>query len=588
MQQFFGDTLQEIYAGKLRRNAVRRKALLDQIRTPEEFRSRQKALREKIASAFQLPSLEEKCSLLPKVTGVVNGDGFRVEKVFYHSRSRLTVTASLYIPDGASHAPAVLYLAGSSPEGKENVLTQRAAMELTSCGFVVLVPDQLGTGERSLLVDIPEAEGIAGDPEKECRIMSRQMLAAGEFFSSWVLWDAVRSFDYLESRPEVDPERICVTGDIMSVFLAAADERPFAVAPCCRVSSWLRRAEKGEPLSAAEELPFFSGLGCEAGDLLLAHAPRPLLLWGEESDEICGELKHFYELLGAKEKLRIAAVEEKDCETVCGFLAALPDMPVLQRKPGAFKSFAAGELQVLPEGQSARFEGKLQPIDFIRLLADDFRAMRPRLSREELCGKVRNMLRLDERELSLPEHCDGGSFLSGDRLFSCIGIKSDEDVHVVLYRMASAEKDAAADHVLLYVPHADAAEEMADRSFETQGELYGISYRKGESSAIDLILGTPLLGGQVRDILAALRWAEHESNKKLRIIARGDGCIPALLAALLRGEGADVTLLAPPESVDAMLRTRVGNVPGPAVPWGILEFTDLPELIEAVGAKIVK
>ena len=49
----------------------------------------------------------------------------------------------------------------------------------------------------------------------------------------------------------------------------------------------------------------------------------------------------------------------------------------------------------------------------------------------------------------------------------------------------------------------------------------------------------------------------------------------------------DVTLIKAPESFDSMLRTRITYVPQSVMPWGVLKFTDMPELVEAVGAKLV-
>ena len=49
-----------------------------------------------------------------------------------------------------------------------------------------------------------------------------------------------------------------------------------------------------------------------------------------------------------------------------------------------------------------------------------------------------------------------------------------------------------------------------------------------------------------------------------------------------------MTLIQAPESFDSMLRTRITYVPQAVMPWGVLKFTDMPELIEAVGAKVIK
>ena len=60
------------------------------------------------------------------------------------------------------------------------------------------------------------------------------------------VWNAMRALDYLESRDDVDGEKMGVTGlsggGAMSWFLGAADERVKAVAPVCQSGSIERMA----------------------------------------------------------------------------------------------------------------------------------------------------------------------------------------------------------------------------------------------------------------------------------------------------------------------------------------------------------
>ena len=136
MQQLFGDKVQDYYVRKLRANAAERKARLEKIQTPEQFKAYQQELKEKIRQSFQLPT--EKTPLSPRITGTLQRDGFRVENVIYHSRPRLPITANLYIPEGASNAPAVLFLAGHSVNGKASDTYQRAILNLVANGFVTI------------------------------------------------------------------------------------------------------------------------------------------------------------------------------------------------------------------------------------------------------------------------------------------------------------------------------------------------------------------------------------------------------------------------------------------------------------------
>ena len=64
-----------------------------------------------------LPPLDT--PLNPLITGTVQGEGFRVEKVIFQSRPRHYVTANLYLPDDvAPNTPAILFLCGHHGRAK--------------------------------------------------------------------------------------------------------------------------------------------------------------------------------------------------------------------------------------------------------------------------------------------------------------------------------------------------------------------------------------------------------------------------------------------------------------------------------------
>ena len=658
MQQLFGDKVQDYYVRKLRANAAERKARLAQIKTPEQFRAYQQELKEKIRRTFQLPA--DKCALDPVVTGTLKGEGFTIEKVFYHSRPRLPVTANLYIPDGAVNAPAVLFLSGHSLNGKANPTYQRAILTLVSNGFVVLAPDPSGQGERCQLVDVPHAEEFAWRPTFEHNMISKQMLLVGEFYSSWCLWDAVRSYDYLESRPEVDPKRICITGNSgggnMSAFMSAVDDRAFAIAPSCYITSWLHNAENEEPACAEQEPQFFIGQGCEMGDLLLANAPRPLLLLGQKNDffdargtaETYEEVKHFYEMLGEGDKVQLFigpvshGYHRENRDAMYDFFAKQLGLPAPAAEKEEITLFSEAELQVSPTGHTAHMDGKLITIDFVRRLADEFRVNRPKLSKAELQEKVREMLRLDEKTIPIPYHRNMKFRMEGCRMFSRFGLETEENMLAILHCMTGLgewnnylhfPKDI--EHATIYVPHVDSIDEMQQYDFTGYGQLFGLdvrgvgelmplgcNYNFGHAqpywlhpfrtdplyscfdsqnreffssyncdydySALGLMLNEPYLGGRVRDIIAAAKLMKHYGYGRIDLFAKGQGTIPAVFAALLADEIDGITLTDAPESFDSMIRTRITYVPQAVMPWGVLKFTDMPELIEAVGAKVLK
>ncbi len=146
----------------------------------------------------------------------------------YQSRPRLYVTANLYRPAEAKPGeklPAVLYVCGHSGRGRNGnkVAYQSHGIWFARHGYVCLVVDTLQLGEIA---------AIHHGTYRENRWWwhSRGYTPAGV-----ECWNGVRGIDYLVSRPDVDPERIAVTGisggGAATFWVAAADERVKVAVP---------------------------------------------------------------------------------------------------------------------------------------------------------------------------------------------------------------------------------------------------------------------------------------------------------------------------------------------------------------------
>jgi dienelactone hydrolase len=117
------------------------------------------------------------------------------------------------------------------------------ASELARRGYVVIAIDMFYWGERRMLLDedppsyrdrpdtIAEQEIQAFNQRasQSESLVGRSLFAAGITWPGVVLWDDIRTLDYLASRPEVDPTRLgCVglsVGGYRSFLLAALDDR---------------------------------------------------------------------------------------------------------------------------------------------------------------------------------------------------------------------------------------------------------------------------------------------------------------------------------------------------------------------------
>jgi cephalosporin-C deacetylase-like acetyl esterase len=164
----------------------------------------------------------EKTDLAATVTGTLKGDGYEVDMLHYQSRPKLYVTANLYRPADAKageRLPAVLYVCGHSGRGRNGnkVAFQSHGIWLARHGYVCLMVDTLQLGE------------IAAIHHGTYNLERWWWHSRGYTPAGVEAWNGVRGIDYLVSRPDVDRERIAVTGisggGAATFWVAAADER---------------------------------------------------------------------------------------------------------------------------------------------------------------------------------------------------------------------------------------------------------------------------------------------------------------------------------------------------------------------------
>ena len=197
------------------------------LQTEQDVLRLQKELREKILTMIGgLP--EKRTPLNARVTGTIPMDGFHIEKVVFESLPRIYVTALLYVPEnGSAKHPAILVPAGHAPDGKTHyqVLCQRLAKR----GYVVLAWDPVGQGERSQFWDAKAHRSRYNLICAEHAVLGNLAYLAGTNLARWEIWDGLRAFDYLLTRPEVDPDRINITGTsgggFQAMHIAALEPR---------------------------------------------------------------------------------------------------------------------------------------------------------------------------------------------------------------------------------------------------------------------------------------------------------------------------------------------------------------------------
>jgi cephalosporin-C deacetylase-like acetyl esterase len=256
-----------------------------------------------------------KTPLRPRVTGGFTRDGYRVENVIFESQPGFRVTANLYLPTtGQAPFPAVLGVAGHSANGKASATYQAAFLGFVRQGFAVLAFDPPGQGERSEYYDEAMGRSRIGIGTAEHTMAGLQCLLTGQTMARHEIWDGVRAFDYLLTRPEIDPKRIAVAGNsgggTQAAYLAAVEPRLAAIVSSCYMTRWRELWSGPGPQDAEQVFPSFISKGLDFGDFALAWAPRPFLMTTAIRDffPIDGarltykQNQRLFDLLGAGEK----------------------------------------------------------------------------------------------------------------------------------------------------------------------------------------------------------------------------------------------------------------------------------------------
>jgi len=272
------DSLLRWMDGIAQQQLADREAALAKIHTVREAEGRRAQVRAKILELLGgLPNYTG--PLNARVTGRVDRPRYTIEKVIFESLPQFYVAANLYLPKEAGKHPGVLRPMGHWEQGKvrEQVLDANLAMK----GFVVLTYDPIGQGERQQAYDSRiEASLIGGSTDQHFQAGAQSILA-GENFARYRIWDAKRALDYLVSLPEVDGDRIGVTGcsggGTLTTYISALDPRVKVAAPACYINTW-HHLFAGPTGDSEQSFPFFLSSGLDVADYIELFAPKPWLV----------------------------------------------------------------------------------------------------------------------------------------------------------------------------------------------------------------------------------------------------------------------------------------------------------------------
>ncbi|MBT2765256.1 acetylxylan esterase [Paenibacillus sp. ISL-20] len=344
--------------------------------------------------------------------GVVSGAGFQVEKVVFESSPGYWVTSNLYLPDHREErSAAVLFLSGHELGAKHDAYYQRVIQHFVRAGMIVLAIDPIGQGERLSLHDFEDREGSVIWGTKEHQQYGVQCHMLGDSVARYFVHDAMRAVDYLCERPDVDPARIGVTGNsgggTQTAMMMVCDERIAAAAPATFIMNRQLYMHAGGVQDAEQVWPGLSGLGYDHEDLLIAFAPKPLIVLAAEYDffpiegtrRTVDRCRRFWELLGHPRDLQFVTdasthrYTDRLATAAAAFFVRHLEVKVAANHAVKIEAFPPEQLWCSPSGQLYRDQVGARSIrDFNADCCDQLAAARSLLPTQQRQDQARQWL----------------------------------------------------------------------------------------------------------------------------------------------------------------------------------------------------
>ena len=629
----FPEVMQEYFVKRLRKieqdAAIRRSGL----NSKSEAEAYVKEVKEKVQECFG--PWPDKTPLNSRVTKRLKRDTYTIENVIFESRPGYPVTANLYIPKNLkSPAPAVIGTCGHNDTGKAATLsTQQFAQGLVKLGYVVLVFDPVGQGER-LQYPTPEGKSRIGIGVREHLYSGNPLFLLGDSLSAWFAWDGIRAVDYLLTRKEVDPNHIGITGvsggGTQTTWICSADPRITMAAPACFINTFLTNLENEEVADTEQIPPRALAMGLDHSDFLAAMAPKPIIILTQENDffdvrgaeEAFKRLKPLYKLLGSEQNVQLDvgpgghSYPKESREAMYSLFNNATKISNTSLEP-ALTVEKQEDLWCTPNGQVGE-TGARTIFSFRKEASLELKSKRPNLQGEKLKQAVLHALKIPLSE-GVPHFRilrAGGDRDYPKKFAVNYVIETEQDIFAIVYRLSDtllySRPPRGIKRAVLYVSHSSSDDELRtepllaeiiknepdsaiftcdvrgigeskpNSTWKTFEEPYGTDYFYAAHS---IMLDYPYVGQKTYDILRIIDWLKSFGHQEIHLVAKGWGAIPATFAALLSDTVSQVTLKNSLTSYSDIAESEYYNWPLESFLPGVLKTFDLPDCYSSLKAK---
>lgn len=596
-----------------------------------EWQQRQKKVRETLFDI--VGPFPKKTPLNARIVRKIEKDGFRVEHIIFESQPGFYVTSSLFVPSGLKKnikSPAVIYCSGHSSDGYRSEVYQHVIINLVLKGFIVFAFDPVGQGERLEYYDPTTGKSIVGGPTTEHSYPGTQAFITGSSQARYMIWDGIRAVDYLLSRKEVDPGRIAITGrsggGTQSAYIAAMDDRIYAAAPECYITTFTRLLQTMGNQDAEQN--FFNEIvrGIDQPDLLAVRAPKPALMITTTRDifsiqgaiEAEKEVSLIYKAYGKESDFGRAeddtshASTRKNREAMYAFFQKHLNNPG-NPKDEATRNLTREEMQVTSTGQVSTSMGGETVFSLNRKESDKQVARLDSLRADP--GKYMPVVLKSARNLSgykepaaIGDPVFSGRFRRDGYVVEKYFIKGEGN-YVVPYILFVPSN--AAGKALIYLhPFGKSAEASAGGEMEWfvrkgftvlapdmvgtgetgPGVFQGDAYIEGGSHNLwyaSMLIGRSIAGIRAADVVMLTRLLRRSGTvREIYEVARKEMAPVALYAAAFEPAISRIALIEPYSSYQSIVRNRFyasSFIPG-VVPGALREF-DLPDIAASLAPR---
>lgn len=611
---------------QVRRLSAEAQQQRDALQTRDDAQEYVAMVREKIKRSFG--PLPKKTPLKAQVTGKLERSDYTVEKVIFESRPGFMVTANLYVPRGLKQpAPGVVGTCGHSTNGKASEAYQSFCQALARQGYVVLIYDPIGQGERLQYVD-EHWQPRKGTGTSEHLYAGNQQFLVGEFFGTWRAWDGIRALDYLLTRPEVDAKHVGVTGNsgggTMTTWLCGVEPRWTMAAPSCFVTTFQRNLENELPADTEQCPPEALALGLDHSDFLAAQAPDPIIVIAQEKDyfdvrgarEAYVRLRQLYKLFDAEDQVRMFigsnfhGYHQDGREAMVDWFNRATNISQTSAE-GPMEIEKDEDLWCTPHGQVAELKSRTV-YSFTRESAEACAEARGKLAGDELRKAIAAALRLPPRAEKPPRVRILRPLTGRQHPLACTlpyVVETEPDAAAVVYRLYAerhySRPPRSQQPAIVYVSHLSADDELRGEPLvkqlldeQAEAAFYACDVRGiGESipgtsqagsfhspygndyfyAAHGLMLGRPMLGQRTLDLLRSLDWIASHGHASLHLVGNGWGAVVAALAGVLSEHVTQVTLQHGLTSYHELASAEEYHCPLALMPHGVLKHFDLPD-----------